>query len=219
MPPERLLLDFLLPPRPRDELRLLPPLRDAERELDLLAPRDPPFDRDFPPPDRLDLALALLPPRDLLLLFAPPPLRDFAPRDPPLDFLEEENLREEPPLDEPRPAVEPRDFDDDLRPRDEPPLFEDPPREPPLDFLPEERPPDDEPPPPRPEPLPTDLAAMAPITLPTAAPTGPATLPTNAPAAAPAVCLEMDGIGRFSEDCELSPDFWFCSSAITVFVS
>ena len=47
---------------------------------------------------------------------------------------------------------------------------------------------------------PAALPATAPMTPPTTAPTGPATAPITAPVAAPAVCLEIGGMVRFSDD-------------------
>lgn len=58
--------------------------------------------------------------------------------------------------------------------------------------------------------LPAARPANAPITPPTTAPIGPATLPRTAPVAAPAACFEIGGIERFSDDCGVSLDCWFC---------
>jgi hypothetical protein len=134
---------------------------------------------------------------------APDFFADLAAREPP--FL--------PPDDFFPPDFLPEDFAppffavaDDLRALEDLPPPDD---FPPLDFGPAEE--VFEPPPP-----PTALPAMAPITPPTTAPTGPATLPITAPVAAPAASLEMDGMGRFPDDCVLSEPWLFCSSAINL---
>jgi hypothetical protein len=191
LPPERPLLREL-PPRDlllRDLLlRDLPRPDREELELDLLPPREPPDDfalRELAPPLREPPPDF---PRELLDLELPALRLPDLPRDaepPPLDFEPRELPPREPPELE---RLAPPDLVEELdrEPPDAPEDF----LSPPLLRVPDE-PREDSPPL---EPEPTALPAIAPRTPPTTAPTGPATLPMTAPVAAPAACLEIGGI-------------------------